>query len=115
MKREVRALTDMSLKLLEPPRTKRRFTVEDFRTQLYFVLCEKDFREVTAREEIAWGQREIDMTVIRQGFPCIGLIFDRPEGGERLFGNEVKHVSGYTLPVHIPGDVVHVINFMWPY
>jgi hypothetical protein len=53
--------------------------------------------------------------VVRQGFPYVGLVFDRPEGGERLFGNEVKHVSGYTLPVHIPGDIVHVINFMWPY
>jgi hypothetical protein len=56
----------MTQKLLEPPRSKRRLTVEDFRPQLYFVLCEKDFREVTAREEIAWGQREIDMKVKRR-------------------------------------------------
>jgi hypothetical protein len=27
--------------------TKKRFTVEDFRTQLFFVLCEKSFREIT--------------------------------------------------------------------
>jgi hypothetical protein len=105
----------MTLNLLPPPNTKRRFTVEDFRTQLYFVLTEESFREVTGREEIAWGQHEIDVTVVCQGTPCIALIFDRPNGGEHLFGSKVSHESGYPSPLHIPGDVVHVKNIMWPH
>jgi hypothetical protein len=105
----------MTVKLLPPPRTKRRLTVEDFRTQLYFVLTEKSFREITGREEIAWGQHEISVRVINQGIPCAGFVFDRPHGGEHLFGNELNHISGYELPLHIPGDIVNVKNIMWPH
>jgi hypothetical protein len=105
----------MTLKLLPPPNTKRRFTIEDFRTQLYFVLTEESYREITGREEITWGQHEISVTVICQGIPTVGLIFDRPSGGEHLFGNKLSHQSGYQQPVHIPGDIVFVKNIMWPH
>jgi hypothetical protein len=82
---------------------------EDFQAQLFICCCDR-VTELTARVEIEWGRQAAELPVIRGGTAERLMIFDRPNGGERL-------LWGVLVPrtrVVFPTDYLFLTNIRWP-